>query len=394
MSKVQHPTGFGRTHKRPVSAIAVRHGISPLLVYPLFALLVAVNVVTAVGFLMSPEIARLLSGQNDAVLGAYEERISQLRIEVDRLHSRQYAQAGDLNLQLQDLAQQQDILAEQHQYVRALAEKAAELGIDTASSSVPIPATRPAALITGAVDPAASSEMPDIDAAAQAVSDMIIETRGALTAISTAAEQSTAEIVDELGEIGIQLTLPQGQLGVGGPFVPAEEGPVADVSLLDDANAVYNALVRFQAARLAIDGAPVHAPIAEAARMSSNFGNRRDPFNGRLAFHAGIDFAMPSGTNVLAAGAGRISFAGQRSGYGNVVEITHESGLVTRYAHLSRILVNEGQVVDTGMPIGKVGSTGRSTGPHLHFEVRRGDSPLNPAAFIEAGRRLQRFLDV
>jgi murein DD-endopeptidase MepM/ murein hydrolase activator NlpD len=127
-------------------------------------------------------------------------------------------------------------------------------------------------------------------------------------------------------------------------------------------------------------------------RISSTFGNRKDPFTGGRAFHAGLDFPAPRGTTVLSAGFGKVSFVGEKSGYGNLVEITHTTGLITRYGHLSAFLVKEGQVVDMGTPIAKVGSTGRSTGPHLHFEVRRKDVAVDPGKYLAAGKRLARFL--
>jgi murein DD-endopeptidase MepM/ murein hydrolase activator NlpD len=94
----------------------------------------------------------------------------------------------------------------------------------------------------------------------------------------------------------------------------------------------------------------------------------------------------------LSAGAGTVTFVGPLSGYGNVVEITHANGLVTRYGHLSAFLAKEGQKVSTGTPIARVGSTGRSTGPHLHFEVRRGDTAVDPARYLKAGRALAEIL--
>lgn len=127
-------------------------------------------------------------------------------------------------------------------------------------------------------------------------------------------------------------------------------------------------------------------------RISSTFGNRKDPFTGGRAFHAGLDFPAPKGTTVLSAGYGKVTFVGEKSGYGNLVEITHTTGLVTRYGHLSAFLVKDGQVVNTGTPIAKVGSTGRSTGPHLHFEVRRKDVAVDPGKYLAVGKRLARFL--
>ena len=120
---------------------------------------------------------------------------------------------------------------------------------------------------------------------------------------------------------------------------------------------------------------------ATIRRISSGYGNRTDPFTKRRAFHAGLDMPAPNGTIVLSAGEGKVTFAGTKSGYGTLVEISHGNGLVTRYGHLSATLVKVGQVVQTGTPIAKVGSTGRSTGPHLHFEVRRDDQTVDPKDF-------------
>jgi murein DD-endopeptidase MepM/ murein hydrolase activator NlpD len=220
---------------------------------------------------------------------------------------------------------------------------------------------------------------------------MLGETRMALAAISQAATSSTDEILSELGQIGINPAMPSDDEAMGGPYLPANDGPEAS-SMVDDANSVAEALTRYKVARNAVDEAPVHKPMEGDVRMSSTFGNRKDPFTGRLAFHSGMDFGAPTGTTVLSAGAGEVSFVGQKSGYGNVVEVTHSNGLLTRYGHLSAFLVKEGQVVKTGTPIAKVGSTGRSTGPHLHFEVRKADQPINPKKYLNAGKKLQRFL--
>jgi murein DD-endopeptidase MepM/ murein hydrolase activator NlpD len=377
---------FGRAGN--AAQAAPRAGIRPWLFYLTFAALFGTNVATAVGLVMAPDIAGLLNGQNDLVLSAYEDRIAQLRVEVDRLHSRQYAQAGDINLRMQDLAQQQDLLIEQHQYVKALADKAAELGLATAT----IAPSEDAALLTSAVAPGDAGTT--VDQAADSVGEMMLESRLALAAISQSATAETNEILAELSGLGIRPDLPDDTAnGVGGPFLPATDGPET-MSLVDDANSVMAALVRFKAARAAIDLAPIHFPIAGDFRMSSNFGNRTDPFTGKKAYHAGIDYPAPSGTIVLSAGAGTVVFVGQRSGYGNVVEVEHQDGILTRYAHLSAFLVKEGQSVATGSPIAKVGSTGRSTGPHLHFEVRRNDTAIDPGTFINTGQRLQRFVAV
>ena len=118
--------------------------------------------------------------------------------------------------------------------------------------------------------------------------------------------------------------------------------------------------------------------------ISSHFGHRSDPFTGRGAFHAGVDFAAPKGSKVIATGAGVVTFSGYKTGYGYVVEITHPTGYLTRYGHNSRNLVSEGQAVQKGEPIAVIGSTGRSTGTHVHFEVVRDGNTLNPMRYLSA----------
>ena len=131
-----------------------------------------------------------------------------------------------------------------------------------------------------------------------------------------------------------------------------------------------------------LQGIPQVIPAA-AQYISSGFGYRSDPFDGDAAFHAGLDFKAPFGAPVFAAAWGRVAFVGQRNGYGNVVEIDHGNGLLTRYAHMSAFHARAGQPVRAGEVIGAVGSTGRSTGPHLHFEVRLNGQPVNPRPFLE-----------
>ena len=123
---------------------------------------------------------------------------------------------------------------------------------------------------------------------------------------------------------------------------------------------------------------------AEVIRLSSGFGYRRDPFTGAGAMHAGLDFTGALGSPIHAAAAGRVAYAGRMSGYGNVVEIDHGHGILTRYGHLSRIDVALGQRVAAGQNIAGMGSTGRSTGTHLHFEVRLNGTAVNPRRFLEA----------
>jgi murein DD-endopeptidase MepM/ murein hydrolase activator NlpD len=116
--------------------------------------------------------------------------------------------------------------------------------------------------------------------------------------------------------------------------------------------------------------------------LSSFFGYRVDPFTGRTAFHAGVDFAGPPGSQIVAVATGVVTYAGQRMGYGNVVEVTHGNGYVTRYAHNLKNVAKVGDTVQKGDVLSLMGSTGRSTGPHLHFEVLRDGRQINPMSFI------------
>ena len=362
-------------------------GIHPALFYGMFALLLTGNALTATAFLMAPDIARLLGGQNELVLSAYEDRLAQMRIEIDRLHSRNYAQAGDMNLQLQELSAQQEVLLEQHQLVRALVNKADQLGIAAAPVPEPMPMPTELSMVT------TTGGNPDVAATAASVAQMMDETQQAMTGIAVAATARTESIVTELGKLGIALDLPEAHLdGMGGPLLDASDGTAASSPMIEDANAVMDALLTYKAARDSLSLAPVHMPITGNFRQSSGYGNRRDPFTGNRAFHSGLDFAAPSGTSVLSAADGVVSFVGQRSGYGNVVEVDHGNGLMTRYAHLSAFIAREGQSVQTGTPIARVGSTGRSTGPHLHFEVHRADKSIDPKPFLDAGKRILAML--
>ena len=142
-------------------------------------------------------------------------------------------------------------------------------------------------------------------------------------------------------------------------------------------------LARMDALERSVDHLPQALP-ASLEYISSGFGFRADPFTGAGAFHPGLDFRGPIGAPIYAAARGTISFVGQRSGYGNCVEIDHGNGLITRYAHMSGFRTVPGKAVEPGEVIGLIGSTGRSTGPHLHFEVRINDRPVNPRPFLEA----------
>jgi len=131
-----------------------------------------------------------------------------------------------------------------------------------------------------------------------------------------------------------------------------------------------------------------HEEVALAGRpiekgwMSSGFGRRVDPISGRLAWHAGVDFAGKRGASVVSVAAGVVVFAGTRKGYGRMIEIDHGGGYMTRYGHHDKLLVEAGDLVKKGQLIGRMGSTGRSTGPHVHLEVLKDGRQVDPARYV------------
>ncbi len=127
-----------------------------------------------------------------------------------------------------------------------------------------------------------------------------------------------------------------------------------------------------------LNALPTGVPMGKEYRVTSGFGIRNDPFTGQLAMHEGLDFVAEHGSSIVSTAAGTVTRSAWDTSYGNVVEISHREGLTTRYAHLSKRLVQEGQKVERGEAIAQLGSTGRSTGPHLHYEVMRHDRVLNP----------------
>lgn len=180
--------------------------------------------------------------------------------------------------------------------------------------------------------------------------------------------------------------------GVGGPEIPLDQVRIEGINDTRFTQAYLKAaavMSQMNGLSAAIDHMPLDMPVSAANfDKSSGFGPRIDPFTGRYAFHPGVDFAGAWGSVVHATAPGTVVFAGYRGGYGNMIEIDHGNGIHTRYGHLSSISVRVGAKVGKGAAIGHVGSTGRSTGPHVHYEVWYDDTLKNPSNFIAAGRHV------
>ncbi len=178
--------------------------------------------------------------------------------------------------------------------------------------------------------------------------------------------------------------------GTGGPLSPiavSTKGEPADPASLK-ANALLAEMDNVNLMRIAAESIPFAMPVKSSYRHTSGYGWRRHPNSGKMRMHDGADFAAAVGTPLYATAEGVVTFAGWAGGYGRVIKIRHALGFETRYAHLSKFLVKKGQRVSRGQRIGDMGSSGRSTGSHVHYEVRIGGKPVNPMKFVKAARNV------
>jgi murein DD-endopeptidase MepM/ murein hydrolase activator NlpD len=222
---------------------------------------------------------------------------------------------------------------------------------------------------------------------AQQVSESYAEVDGMQLMLAQQAHQAnrlrlqqTSQAVRRLGIDPNRLIASRG--GVGGPFIEAG-GDDVDPRFLQ----LFASWRQLEQLEQGVASIPSAMPV-RGARWTSGFGTRSDPFRGRAAMHAGIDMAGPVGTPIYATADGTVGHAGVRGGYGNLVELEHGAGIATRYGHLSRIMVQAGTRVRRGDLIGLMGSTGRSTGSHLHYEVRLDGRAINPLPFLQTGQAL------
>ncbi|MEE4452271.1 M23 family metallopeptidase [Novosphingobium resinovorum] len=271
---------------------------------------------------------------------------------------------------LSDLARRQQFI---EQMVDAHIEELPEESGDAQSTAKPDAEAKKVSLIVPG-----SGSLADVEAKQLALVER-------LTRYADGRSQAAMASIRQLG-INPNAMISRARMAEGGPLVKLATG--ADGSVDPRFLTMGKSLARMDALENGLASIPQVSP-AHVAYVSSSYGYRSDPFTGGAAFHAGLDFPGPMGSPIYAAAKGRVTFVGQKSGYGNCIEVTHGNGLMTRYGHLSGFRTRVGQDVDAGALIGAMGSTGRSTGPHLHFEVRVNDRPVNPRPFLEAAQRLQ-----
>lgn len=387
--------------------------VRPAALWGFFALTLLSLATGAAGagyFLLHDALLRGALTRASEIETTYGIRLAEARGRLDEAESRRLIEAKALGDRVKALYLREQRLERRD---RALAQLAAAAGpappadalstIETASpqaeQSEPDPDAR--AYAPTSRDPGAASELggersPDQKAhidgltkALDAIETAQIATAGAIGASAARVSANESAAVIAAGLDPAKLTPPKATAAVGGPFIPL--GPEPEASAFDRAAAEAAAKVAAgERLRLVMPFLPFLKPLAGQSAMSSPFGYRIDPFLGRPALHPGVDLVEDYGAEVRAAGAGRVVRAGSFGGYGMMVEIDHGNGLATRYGHLSEVSVAEGEEVAQGGLIGRIGSSGRSTGPHLHYEVRINDEPVDPERFISAGERLAR----
>jgi len=214
--------------------------------------------------------------------------------------------------------------------------------------------------------------------------NIIVDTVSALTKDNTEELQKNIKRINgTLATLGLsQTTLLRNANKYSNPLVGSAFSPVEfDKDLDEKYQKLADGLERWNGLRRLNEILPLGKPVN--SRITSNYGTRNDPFTGKPKKHRGIDFAGKIGTELMAVAPGRVVSAGERVGYGTTVEIDHGLGFTTLYAHLSQILVSRGDWVRPGTVIGLAGSSGRSTGPHLHYEIRYKGSPFDPTKFVK-----------
>lgn len=345
--------------------------------------------------LIGASVARQAQLQHD-----YEDRISALRAQVDRITSRQMLDQQLVESKVSELLERQNRLSERHGRMMPLAEGEAALGGDVTQApqhpelgALLMPQTQRAGasafapLSTEAGEKRSAADRADMLFVAinKSLRDIESDQLTRLDALTENAYRSRDGIAAALASAGLEADSGDGD-AMGGPLlVPGDDLFDEKVRGLDDA------LDQLDAIKEKAQELPIANP-APSRPVSSTFGMRSDPLLGTPAMHAGIDFRAPSGLSVAATAAGTVVKAGWNGGYGQMVEIDHGGGFSTRYAHLSRIDVAEGERIQAGQTVGQVGSTGRSTGPHLHYEVRQNGAAVDPLRFLKAGKQISRFM--
>src|SRR6202795_2001235 len=376
---------------------------------------------TATYFAFRDDVLTRLIARQAEMQYAYEDRIAELRAKVDRTTSRQLLDQEQFDQKLEQIMRRQTTLESRATALGAIPDASVTGSIrspsrgaatsEPTSSATPKPSPisdtvifvappdREARLESRA--PVIVAPRSNQFAKVQGVDNVVVRLQSSLDLIErrqmaalSSVEDSMESRVRRMRGVFTDLGLDMPRLeaatpraGVGGPFVP--------VKLTADAGAFERQLYRINITRTQVERlnrtlalVPYRKPVVGEVEFTSGFGVRSDPFLGRPAMHTGLDFRASTGDPVRATANGKVVSSGWAGGYGRMVEVDHGNGLSTRYGHLSEINVKVGDTVRIGQVIGAVGSTGRSTGPHLHYETRIDGEAVDPQKFLRAGVRL------
>ncbi|WP_217577288.1 M23 family metallopeptidase [Mesorhizobium sp. GbtcB19] len=349
---------------------------------------------------------------------AYEDRISALRAQVDRITSRQLLDQQLMETKVSELLARQTQLSERHGRLGPILERAENEVGDAPATNAAAPKRDEHAEVTGSLSQAPTysvaslsagdtrpfslwstrSDPLDGETAADRADKLFVSINASLksienqqlsriTTLADNAYKNADGIVQALEAAGLPVDSELNKSDVGGPLVPLDPSLVFDskVKELDEALDALDE-VKKEARKL-----PLTNP-APGRTVTSPFGVRTDPILGTAALHTGMDFRAPIGMPAKVTAAGVVTRAGWAGGYGRMVEVDHGNGFATRYGHLSEIDVAVGQKLAAGDVIGKTGSSGRSTGPHLHYEVRHDGEAVDPLRFLTVGKKVAQYL--
>ena len=358
---------------------------------------------TATYFAFSDDVLKGLIARQAEQQYAYEDRIAELRAQIDRTTSRQLLDQEQFEQKLNDLLRRQAALESRATALSGISDPATTGSLRSSSTGGNDPKPVSNSLLTPhlldrgtALEPdrAPTNKKPGKEAdigtklgRIEASLDRVDRREGAaLAQLQARYEGKARKMRSVLAQLGLKLDA-NPPPGIGGPFVP--------VALPSESQSFERALTRVNIARAYADKlsatlvkVPVREPVTGEIDFSSPYGVRVDPFLHVPAMHTGIDFRGTFGEPIHATAAGTVTSAGWSGGYGQMVEVDHGNGLATRYGHLSEIDVKVGQSIRIGQVVGRLGSTGRSTGPHLHYETRVDGEAVDPQKFLKAGATL------
>ncbi|MDH6232838.1 murein DD-endopeptidase MepM/ murein hydrolase activator NlpD [Mesorhizobium soli] len=420
-------TVFGRRKEPHTVIIARGDDIRHFTVRPwILAFLGSALATIVIGYLLATsylvlrdDLIGAMAARQARLQQAYEDRISALRAQVDRITSRQLLDQQLVETKVGELLQQQLQLSSRHGRLAPLLDRAAaaETPQPSAASSTDVkPEIRASLSDDGTTAPSMASafaapapakssafwsllKSPQASETAADHADKLFasikqslkaiesEQLARINSLTENAYQTADAISEALESSGVQVDSDYGKSDVGGPLIAIENPNMFDARVQE----LDESLDRLDKMKETARRLPIANP-APGRPVSSTFGVRPDPILGTPALHSGMDFRAPSGSAARATAPGTVVKAGWNGGYGRMVEIDHGFGFSTRYAHLSRIDVKEGQKVSLGEVVGEVGTTGRSTGPHLHYEVRQNGEAVNPLRFLKLGKELGRYL--